>query len=119
MIPLAEGSFSLPRRPTGAGVAVYRFIEQEKANHSVKRMCRVLEVSKSGYYAWRERPPSARSIADTELLTRIKTIHEESRGIYGAPAHPRRAQAQASHLLFQEARGSAHETSGPGRGTPP
>ena len=61
------------------------FIEQEKANHSVKRMCRLFEVSKSGYYAWRERPPSARSIADAELLTYIRKVHEESRGIYGAP----------------------------------
>ena len=64
---------------------MYRFIEQEKANHCVERMCRVLEVSKSGYYAWRARPPSARSVADAELLVRIKTIHEQSRGIYGAP----------------------------------
>lgn len=61
------------------------FIEQEKANHAVARMCRLFGVSKSGYYAWRERPPSARSVADAELLIHIKTIHEESRGIYGVP----------------------------------
>ena len=61
------------------------FIEQEKANHAVALMCRLFGVSKSGYYAWRARPPSARNVADAELLTHIKTIHEESRGIYGAP----------------------------------
>ncbi len=60
-------------------------MEQEKANHSVKLMCRVLEVSKSGYYAWQHRGPSARSLSDAELLAHIKTIHEESRGVYGAP----------------------------------
>ena len=74
------------------------FIEQEKANHSVKRMCHVLGVSKSGYYAWRDRPPSARSLADAELLTRIKTIHEESRGIYGAPRI--HAELRLKHHIF-------------------
>ena len=61
-------------------------------------MCRVLEVSKSGYYAWRERPPSARSIADAELLVRIKTIHDESRGIYGAPRI--HAELRLKHHIF-------------------
>lgn len=61
------------------------FIEQEKANHAVALMCRLFEVSKSGYYAWQSRPPSARSKSDAKLLGYIKKIHEESRGIYGAP----------------------------------
>lgn len=61
------------------------FIEQQKANHSIALMCRLLMVSRSGYYAWRERPPSARAVADAELLTHIKAIHETSRGTYGAP----------------------------------
>jgi transposase InsO family protein len=60
-------------------------MEQEKANHSVKLMCRVLEVSKSGYYAWCGRGLSKRDEADAELAERIKAIHEKSRGIYGAP----------------------------------
>jgi transposase InsO family protein len=60
-------------------------MEQEKANHSVKLMCRVLEVSKSGYYAWCGRKPSARSGSDADLLVHIKMIHEESRDTYGAP----------------------------------
>ena len=64
---------------------MYRSTLQEKANHSVKRMCRVLEVSKSGYYAWCGRGASKREEADAELVERIKTIHEKSRGIYGAP----------------------------------
>src|SRR5437899_13061255 len=45
-------------------------------------MCRVLEVSTSGYYAWRQRPPSARARADAELSARMKLIHQRSDGTY-------------------------------------
>ncbi len=48
-------------------------------------MCRVLGVSSSGYYAWRDRPPPARARADAALESRIRTIHEHSRGTYGVP----------------------------------
>jgi putative transposase len=48
-------------------------------------MCRVLEVSRSGYYAWRSRPPSDRRIADLILEEQIKEIHARSYGTYGAP----------------------------------
>jgi len=48
-------------------------------------MCKVLAVSRSGYYAWRSRGQSARTDQDAELLRRIRDIHEESRGTYGAP----------------------------------
>ena len=48
-------------------------------------MCRVLEVSRSGYYAWREREPSERAKENLELVAEIVDIHEESRGTYGSP----------------------------------
>jgi putative transposase len=48
-------------------------------------MCRVLGVSPSGYYAWRERLPSARAQADQRLLDQIRTLHAHSRQTYGAP----------------------------------
>jgi putative transposase len=48
-------------------------------------MCRVLEVSASGYYAWRKRPASKRAQDDAVLLRRIRTIHEASRQSYGVP----------------------------------
>jgi transposase InsO family protein len=48
-------------------------------------MCRVLEVSTSGYYARCKRPPSARAQADAELTSRMHAIHEKSHGTYGAP----------------------------------
>jgi putative transposase len=48
-------------------------------------MCRNLEVSKAGYYAWRERDLSARAKADHVLDVRIRAIHRKSRGSYGSP----------------------------------
>lgn len=48
-------------------------------------MCNVLEVSSSGYYAWRQRQPSQRTQADQKLSQQIQAIHEKSKGTYGAP----------------------------------
>ena len=56
-----------------------------QASFSVVVMARVLGVSTAGYYAWRERPPSAHAQADTALLTRVRTVHATSRQLYGAP----------------------------------
>jgi putative transposase len=65
-------------------VSVFRFIAAEKANHSISLMCRMLGVSRSGFHAWQRRPPSGRALADAWLVERIKRIHRESRGTYGA-----------------------------------
>lgn len=56
-----------------------------QAMYPIATMCRVLEVSTSGYYAWRKRGESKRALEDAWLLERIETIHEESRGTYGSP----------------------------------
>ena len=56
-----------------------------QALHRVTTMCRVLGVSPSGYYAWRQRPMAARTRADVELTAYIDEIHRTSRGTYGAP----------------------------------
>jgi putative transposase len=53
--------------------------------YPVRTMCRVLEVSPSGYYAWLKRGPSRRDQANAILLAKIEQIHEESDGTYGAP----------------------------------
>jgi len=63
----------------------FGFIEREKANHAIALLCRVLEVSCSGFYAWRGRAPSGRAVQDASLTARITTIHEQSRQTYGAP----------------------------------
>ena len=47
-----------------------------QAMYEVATMCRVLAVSASGYYAWRQRPPSARARADAELTSQISAIHQ-------------------------------------------
>src|SRR4051812_35310407 len=47
--------------------------------------CRVLKVSRAGYYGWRDRPPSARSVADADLSQTIARVHRDSRGTYGSP----------------------------------
>lgn len=60
-------------------------MEREKANHAVVRLCRVLGVSPSGYWAWRKRPLSARTRADQQLTERIGAIHHASRCTYGVP----------------------------------
>ena len=56
-----------------------------RAELPVHTMCRVLGVSHSGYYAWKERPPSQRAIADAVLTERIRVIHAASDETYGSP----------------------------------
>jgi putative transposase len=51
----------------------------------VTMMCRVLRVSKAGYYAWRDRAPSQRAVANEALLAKIKIVHRTSRETYGSP----------------------------------
>jgi len=63
----------------------FRFVDVEKAHYPIATMCRVLDVSPSGYYAWRSRPSSARMLADTVLAEVIKDVHVRSRRTYGAP----------------------------------
>ena len=60
-------------------------MKANQADHAVMAMCQVLEVSRSGFHAWRIREPSERSKADAVLLDRMRAIHEGSRGTYGAP----------------------------------
>ena len=63
----------------------FRFIAAEKANHKVVTMCRVLQVSRSGFYAWTARPSSSRALSDGLLTEQIREVHALSRGTYGAP----------------------------------
>jgi hypothetical protein len=72
------------------GVAVkYARIDELRQQHPVAAMCRVLEVSESGYHAWRQRPPSARTQENLRLETEIKAAHQRTRETYG----PQRLQS--------------------------
>lgn len=63
----------------------YPFIEAEKVNFPMAVLCRVLAVSRSGFYAWRKRPESNRGRENRRLAVKIRTIHRVSRKIYGSP----------------------------------
>ena len=61
------------------------FVDAEKARFPVSLLCRMVGVSKSGYYAWRGRPPSKRRREDIALTERIAEVHRKSRETYGYP----------------------------------
>jgi putative transposase len=66
-------------------VSAYRFIDAEKTSYPVSALCRVLGVSRSGYYDWKDRPPSNRDRENATLTERIREVHHRSRGTYGYP----------------------------------
>jgi len=66
-------------------VTIFGFVLAKKAEHSISIMCRVLEVSRSGYHAWVGRSPSARAVQDARLSARIAVLHKLRRGVYGSP----------------------------------
>jgi putative transposase len=74
-------------------VSRFRFIAEEAAQFPVSLLCRVMDVSRGGFYAWQRRPPSGRALADASLSRRIAEIHAETDGIYGAP----RVHAELRH----------------------
>lgn len=62
----------------------FAFILAEKA-FPITILCSVLEVSRSGFHAWRKRPPPRRARSDAQLTTHVASIHERSRKTYGSP----------------------------------
>lgn len=63
----------------------YAFIAAHSIEFSIVLMCRVLRVSRSGYYAWRGRPESKRDVENRGLLESIKSVFKKSRKTYGSP----------------------------------
>ena len=63
----------------------FRLIEAEKAQHPVSLLCSVLGLTRAGYYAWRRRGPSRRTLGDAELSSLIGRVFVESLETYGAP----------------------------------
>ncbi len=63
----------------------FAFIDVEKAFYPMRILCRVLRVSRSGYYAWRTRKPSARQLEDERLRPKVMEAFKTGRGTYGSP----------------------------------
>jgi len=61
----------------------YRFINEHRKQHAIQLMCRVLEISPSGFYEWLSRPLSDRAIEDQRLLGMIRSSYTASSGVYG------------------------------------
>jgi putative transposase len=63
----------------------FQFIEDHQDEFPVSRMCKVLDVLRSSYYAWRGRPPSEREMANQELYKKVKAVYDENHRTYGSP----------------------------------
>ena len=63
----------------------YAFVKEHRRRWRVGVMCRVLRISRSGFYAWDKRRPSRRAKREAELIDKIRKVHEDSRGLYGYP----------------------------------
>jgi putative transposase len=72
----------------------YQFMAEHRHEYPMTIMCRVLEVSVSGYYAWCHRTPSQHSREDAQLTEQVKTAFQANRGVYGSPRVHAELQAQ-------------------------
>lgn len=63
----------------------YVFIEEYRYDHRIETMCRVLDVSRSGYYRWWRHSEKSREGRDKAMVEHIKTAYEQGRGTYGSP----------------------------------
>jgi putative transposase len=87
----------------------YALVDAEKASYSVAKQCAWLGVSRSGFYAWRRRRPSAHAKRDEQLRVQVREAHEESRRTYGSPrvhaelvAHGEKVSRKRIVRLMQE-----------------
>ena len=88
---------------------------------SLRRACALLEVSASGYYAWRDRPPSARKVEDAELSEHVERVHEQKKRRYGirrvraqlAREGRRHSERRVRRLAREQGLTCVHPASGP------
>jgi len=76
----------------------YRFITAEKALYPVTLLCWLLQVSRSGYYAWCRRKESRRAAANRVLLAQIRSIHQQTQQRYGRPRMHKALLAQGMRV---------------------
>lgn len=79
-------------------MSCFKFIAANQTKFNVSRMCRLLGVSRGGFYAWSARPLSDHAKRDIELTAMIEVIHEESRSTYGAPRVNAMLARQGEHV---------------------
>ena len=72
----------------------FAWIKEHRSEFAIELMCQVLQVSKSGFYAWLERPASSCEQRRKDLAQKIEAVHEEARGVYGSPRVHRALLAQ-------------------------
>ena len=72
----------------------YQFIKEQHGRFPVVVLCRALQVSQSGYFAWQRRTPSRRSREETHLLVQIQAVYQQSDKSYGSPRIQRDLAAQ-------------------------
>ena len=63
----------------------FAFVKEHRRSWPVVVICRVLKISRSGFYAWSKRRPCARQVRQRQLLEKIRKAHEENRELYGSP----------------------------------
>jgi hypothetical protein len=63
----------------------FQFIDEKRDEFAVVLMCKTLAVSPTGYYAWRNQPPSTREVANRELKATIRRVSDDSHQTYGSP----------------------------------
>lgn len=89
----------------------YAWIDQHRDQYTVSRMCRVLQVSRTGYCQWRVRAPSARQLANEELDAQVAAIHRNSRRSYGRPRITRELREQGVRVGGERVRRSLRRQS--------
>jgi putative transposase len=76
----------------------FGFIDEYQSRWPVSVMCRVLDVTRAGYYLWRKRPPSRRKKGHMELIEKIRIVHQESDRTYGSPRVTKQLQARGESV---------------------
>ena len=74
--------------------ARYQRIQIMKKDYALTALCTAFAVSRAGYYVWRDRPPSARQQATTQLLAEIQTLRQGEEASYGSPRMTEELQAR-------------------------
>jgi putative transposase len=72
----------------------FAFIREHRQEFPVEILCEILDVSRSGFYAWLDRPRSSRHQRRQDLLAKIRQVHQDSRQTYGSPRICRQLQSQ-------------------------